>query len=138
MPCFGVVSIDLVAIRGPGTINQHVDRTQQLFSLACGCLRVLRPGEIGNLCHHIDALAGERLTRALEILPAARRNRHTRAFRSERSGAGEADSLAATGDQYNLSVETEFHSVVTPSVRALRISSSVGGVRESLNRASRR
>src|SRR5213593_191886 len=100
MPCFGVVSIDLIAIGRAGTINQNVDRTEELFSLTGGCLRVLRPGEIGNPCHDVEALAGERLTRALEILLAARRDRHTRAFGSERSRAGQADSFAATGNQY--------------------------------------
>src|SRR5436190_4931927 len=137
MPCLGIVSIDLIAIRGACTINQHIDRTQQLFSLTCGCLRVLRPGEVGHQRHDVEAIAAERLTRALEVLLAARRNRHTRAFRGDRSRAGDADSFAATGDQDNLSIETEFHSVVTPSVSALRMSSSVGGVWESLNRASR-
>src|SRR5947207_8707110 len=133
MPCLGIVRIDLIAIRSARTINQHIDRTQQLFSLTCGCLRVLRPGEVGHQRHDVETITAERLTRALEVLLAARRNRHTRPFRGERSRAGEADSFAATGDQANRSIETELHSAVTPLVSALSKSSTVGGVSESWN-----
>jgi hypothetical protein len=62
------------------------------------------------------ARVGELAPCVLQGLGGSRGDRHLRAFDKERSRAGEADSLAAAGDEYDLALEFEIHDAPLPLV----------------------
>ncbi len=113
VPGGGVQFVGRRAARGTGGIHQHVDRAESLFGgieRGHGAGRIL---EVGGVHRHpalgLGKRLDQRLAALLQVLQIARDQAHTRALAQEAQRAGQADALAAAGDENVPVLELEIH-----------------------------
>ena len=105
----GVERFRVVAARGAGAVDQHVDRTDRGADFLDDIGGAVRFVQIGARAMHVQAFLLQLFISAREIGRVARDDRDFRAFRGERARAGEADSLAAARDQHHFVFQPEIH-----------------------------
>jgi hypothetical protein len=104
------------AARGACGVDEHVDRAEGSFSrIECGhgAGRVLQVGGVDrDAALGLRMLLAQGLLAALQVGDVARDEAHARAFAQEAQRAGQADALAAAGDENVLVLELEVHEKV--------------------------
>ncbi|MCY1524624.1 hypothetical protein D9M68_595660 [compost metagenome] len=101
------------AARGACRVDEHVDGAEGLFGGVEGGDGAGGVLEVGGV--QADAAFGlrergdQRLLALLQVLQVARDQAHARAFAQEAQRAGQADALAAAGDENVLVLELEVH-----------------------------
>jgi hypothetical protein len=98
-----------VTLRGTRGIHEHIDRPERGLDLVDHACRLRGIDEVGRERDGAMLRVRDSRERRVEIRPAARNERDARTFACECLSAREADALARTGDDDNLTGKSEIH-----------------------------
>jgi len=99
MPRGGIELLRRVALRGTRRVHQHVDGTERLLDRFDRATRGGGVDQVRGKRHRPVLAAAHVHERGVEVLAAARDDRHPCALGGERRRAREPDALAAAGDR---------------------------------------